>query len=341
MGLFPNAASTLARRASEGDAVFPRWRVGLVSRVGLVLVFALFLTPPSPALAQKTLRWKLEAGDQLQVNVSQQTFAEAPIFIPDKELKVKMVKSTIELTLETVWTVDSADEEQAKITQTVKRIAVKMKVGDAAPIAYDSAHKTPPVGTAKDFATAARPLLEEGAALLVTMNPRGEVLSAEPTPKLAELWKVPGAKNVGGPGGMESTQELLRRSLVLLPEMPVAMADTGNAKWTKERESVIPIGKVKQSTEFVYGGEVEQAGQQLDKIDFTSQLTLVPGGAKSLKLTLKDQQQSGHALFSADQGRVVSAEQSQKLATEAPYRETIITVTVESTVKTVVSPVKK
>lgn len=304
-------------------------------RFGLVFAAVLLLAAASPALAQKNLRWKLAAGDQLQVNVNQQTTSS--VIIPGNAMK--SVKTKMEMTLETLWTVDSADEKQIKISQTVKRLAVKLQIGDANPIAYDSATKTAPVGAAKDFAAAAKPLLTEGSALMVTMDTRGEVLSAEPSPKLAELWQVPGTKNLSGPGSAESTQELLKRAIVLLPAKPIAAGDA--AKWSKEREVDISIGKVKQSTEFVFAGEVEEAGQKHDKIDFTSKLTLVPGGAKNLKLTLKEQTQIGHALFSAEQGRVVSAEQTQHLVTEAPYRETIITVTVDSTVKTVVSPVKK
>ena len=301
-------------------------------RVELVVSLAIFLAAASPALAQKNLRWKLAAGDQLQVNVGQQTTSS--VIIPGNAMK--SVKTKMEMTLETLCTVESADEKQIKISQTVKRLAVKLQIGDANPIAYDSATKTPPVGAAKDFAAAAKPLLTEGSALMVTMDPRGEVLSAEPSAKLAELWKVPGAKSLSGPGSAESTQELLKRAIVLLPEKPVAADDAAKAKWSKEREVDISIGKVKQSTEFVFAGEVEEEGQKLDKIDFTSKLTLVPGGAKSLKLTLKEQTQTGYALFSAEQGRVVSAEQTQHLVTEAPYRETIIPVTVDSTVKTTI-----
>ncbi|MBC7853764.1 MAG: hypothetical protein IAF94_10035 [Pirellulaceae bacterium] len=314
------------------DAAASRLRTR--KRVGLVLGIAILLTAASPALAQKTLRWKLAAGDQLQVNVIQQTTSTVTI-------ASKPVKTTMDMTLETLWSVDSADDKQIKITQTVKRLAVKLQTGDSTPIAYDSALKTPPVAAAKEVAAAVKPLLTEGSALMVTMNTRGEVLSAQANEKLAELWKTPGAKEIGGPGGSESTQELLKRSIVLLPEKRVDAGDAGKSKWTKEREVEIPIGKVKQATEFVFAGEVEEAGQKLDRIDFTSKLTLVPGGAKSLKLTLKTQEQTGHALFSAEQGRVVSAEQTQKLVTEAPYRETNITVTVESTVRTVVSPLKK
>lgn len=326
MFLTAKANATLTRSASEGMTVLPRWRFGLVLTLAILLVSA------SPALAQKNLRWKLAAGDQLQVDVNQQTTSS--VIIPGNAMK--SVKTKMEMTLETLWTIESADEKQIKISQTVKRLAVKLQIGDANPIAYDSAPKTPPVGAAKDFATAAKPLLEEGSALIVTMDTRGEVLSAEPSKKLAELWKIPGAKVPGGAGSKESVEDLLKRSIVLLPEMRVTADDAGKAKWIKEREVEIAIGKVKQSTEFVYAGEVEEGGKKLDKIDFTSKLTLVPGGAKSLKLTLKEQTQTGHALFSAEQGRVVSAEQTQHLVTEAPYRETLITVTVDSTVKTTI-----
>ncbi|MCE9524730.1 MAG: hypothetical protein K8R36_01600 [Planctomycetales bacterium] len=323
MIILAKAVTLETRRVSEGGTSLPRLRVGLLLSLAILLITA------SPALAQKTLRWKLKAGDQLQVNVTQQKTATTTI-------AGKPVKMTEEMTFETLWSVDSADEKQAKITQTVKRLAMKMQLGDAAPIAYDSAAKTAPVGTAKEIAAAVKPLFEEGSSLLVTMNTRGEVLSAEPSPKLAEHWKSPGKKEIDS-----TTQEMLKRPIILLPEGPVGTAEVGKTKWNSEREVEMRNGKVKQSLEFVYGGEAEAAGQKLDKIDFTSTLQLTPGGPKSLKLTLKEQKQTGHSLFSADLGRVVSAEQTQTLVTEAPYRETIITVAVESTVKTVISPVQK
>jgi hypothetical protein len=138
---------------SIGDFSLPRLRFGLVSSL------AIFLAAASPALAQKNLRWKLAAGDQLQVNVNQQTTSS--VVIPGNAMK--SVKTRMEMTLETLWSVESANEKQIKISQTVKRLAVKLQIGDANPIAYDSATKTPPVGAAKDFAAAARPLLTEGS----------------------------------------------------------------------------------------------------------------------------------------------------------------------------------
>lgn len=315
----------LTRSASEGIRIGPRWRFGLVAGAASVLLWFV----ASPAFAQEPLRWKLATGDQLKVDVSQQTTSTVTI-------ASKPVKTTMQMALETLWTVDSADDKQIKITQSVKRLTMRLQVGDGAPVAYDSATKTTPVGAAKNVAAAVKPLLEEGAGIVITMDTRGDVLSAEPTTKLAALWKTSVQGATGEAKGQESAEELLKRSLVLLPEKALAPGDIGKAKWTKEREVEIAIGKVKQSTTFVYAGEAEESGLKLDKIEFTSKLTLVPGGAKGLKLTIKEQEQTGHALFSAEHGRVVSAVQTQHLVTEAPYRETIITVAVDSTVTTTI-----
>jgi hypothetical protein len=326
------ANSTLSRSASEGKTRIPRWRVGVVWRAGLIFCLACILTP-SPVLAQKTLRWKLKAGDELPVIIEQRTVSTV-------SFGSKSAKTTLDMTLETLWKVEAADARQAKITQTVKRIAVKMQAGEGGPISYDSAAKETPIGDAKNLAAAVQPLLGEGCVIVVTMDARGDVLSAEPSAKLAELWN--GAKTeTSAKRGSDAAKELLKRSLVLLPEKAVAADDSGKLKWSSEREVQIPIGKVKQTTEFTYAGEADSGGHKLDKIEFSSRLELAAGGAKNLKLTLKEQKQTGHALFSAEQGRVVSAEQTQKLVTEAPYRETIITVTVESTVKTQIGPAPK
>ena len=303
--------------------------MGRTFSLALILVLAL----ASPAFAQKSLRWKLKPGDKFQVNITQQTTSTVTI-------SSKPVKTTLEMSLETLWSVDDANEKQGKITQTVKRISVKMQSGTANPIVYDSAAPGAPVGGAKEIAAAVKPLLEEGSAIVVTMDLRGDVLSAEPSAKLAELWKAGDKGREEKTSDGERAKELLKRTLVLLPEKPVTAADAGQQKWSREREIQIAIGQVKQTTEFVYAGETEEDGRKLDKIEFSSQLALTPT-AKALKLTIKEQKQTGLALFSADEGRVVSAEQTQKLVTEAPYRETNIAVTVESTVKTVIAPLKK
>src|SRR5436305_12703762 len=90
--------ATLARRASEGRGFIPRWRVGPVMRYG-PMVFAAFLMTAAPALAQKTLRWKLKAGEVLAVKIEQRTVSTV-------SFGSKSAKTTLEMTLETVWKVE-------------------------------------------------------------------------------------------------------------------------------------------------------------------------------------------------------------------------------------------
>jgi hypothetical protein len=65
----------------------------------------------------------------------------------------------------------------------------------------------------------------------------------------------------------------------------------------------------------------------------------MPSDAKDAP-TIKEHAQSGTVRFSIDQGRVVSAEQEQKLITERPYRETTIVVSLSSKQTTTIKPVK-
>src|SRR4051812_40692176 len=95
--------ATLARRASEGNAFIPRWRVGLVLVGGLAL-FAAVLLFPSTALAQKTLRWKFKPGDELGVKIEQRTVSTV-------SFGSKSAKTTLEMTLETLWKAEAADEK--------------------------------------------------------------------------------------------------------------------------------------------------------------------------------------------------------------------------------------
>ena len=82
---------------------------------------------------------------------------------------------------------------------------------------------------------------------------------------------------------------------------------------------------------------------QLENLDGKSQAKIAmtanarPGAGS--KFNIKDHQHSGTVLFSIEDGRLVEIDQTQKLVTERPYRETTIVVTLSSTQKTTVTPV--
>jgi hypothetical protein len=157
------------------------------------------------------------------------------------------------------------------------------------------------------------------------MNERGEILSAELSPKLTELWdadkKDPSSQ---GPAAA-SLDALLKQPLVILPEKEVSAGD----QWETSRELQTPAGAFSQKTEYTYEGSKEASGSTAESIAYASTLTAAAQG----KAKIKEQAQTGIVLFDAQAGRLVSAEQKQKLVTETPYRGAMITVVVESQVK--------
>jgi hypothetical protein len=189
-------------------------------------------------------------------------------------------------------------------------------------VAYDSAEKARPTGLARDVAAAVAPLLS--AEILLEMNPRGEVQSAKPANEAAEKL-LAAQSDPDALGSKDAIQKLLRQSLIVLPEKAVAEGDT----WTTTTEISSALGKGEQKTSYTLAGAIEQDGATLQKIESTSKLDLMPSTAKDAT-TIKEHAQSGVILFSTDQGRVVSSEQSQKLITERPHRDTTIVVTLSS-----------
>jgi hypothetical protein len=119
-------------------------------------------------------------------------------------------------------------------------------------------------------------------------------------------------------------QQLLRRPLVVLPEKVVTSGD----EWTTTSDLQTAAGAFKQQTTYRLKGTAEQGGKTVQRIEMSSKIDP----------QVKEQKHNGTILFSADEGRVVEAEQTQRLVTERPYRETAIVVTLSSTQKTTVKP---
>jgi Family of unknown function (DUF6263) len=230
------------------------------------------------------------------------------------------------MTLDSVWTVESIENGTAKIKQTVSRVQAKVQAADAAPITFDTESPGQPSGAQKDLAAAVRPLVDPESSIMLVMNERGEITSAELSPKLASLWDAgkQGETDKKGPT-KESLDALLKQPLVILPAKQVAAGD----KWNSSRELTTPAGKFTQKVEYTYDGRKQAAGAAADAISFVA--TLVP--ATTGKSKIKEQSQTGAILFDGQAGRLISGDQTQKLVTETPYREATITVVVESQIK--------
>jgi hypothetical protein len=284
----------------------------------------------SPARGQTTLRWKLAAGESLVVQSQQETTWVV-------SFSGKQAETKINLGMELLWNVASADDSEATITQTIRSVEFRLESEKGGKIEYDSSAKTRPTGQAREVATAVKPLL--GAAVTIRMSPRGEVLNAQPANAAAEaLFADPAPGAEPGVFSRQAIETLLRQPLAVLPEKPVAEGDP----WTATSSLDASLGKFQQTTTYKLAGMVEQDGVQVARVEFTAAIEPAAPVAKAATgkpiLTLKSHEQSGHFLFSPVSGRLVSAEQNQSLTTERPYRETMIVVTLSSKQTTTVQP---
>lgn len=272
-------------------------------------------TIPVPGQAQTTLQWRLAAGQKFVLEVHRETASEVAY-------AGKKTTTNLDLTMSVNWEVLAANAETMRIKQSLAKVIVTMESPSVGRVEYDSSAATKPTGRARDLAAAVAPLLN--ASLELEMNARGEITSAKlagpPTDKAATSAGTPDLSAFSS----ESIQQLLKQPLLVLPEKPVQLG----AEWTSHNELATSLGPASQTTTYRYRGPVEEDGVKLEKIDQSS--TLDVKASESTKTRLKQHQHTGSFLFSSAEHRLVSAEQSQTLITERPYRETTIIITLTS-----------
>jgi hypothetical protein len=309
------------------SCVVPDWKPKGQIFVAFASLCFVFIATPTPSRAEQPLRWRLKPGESLTVRINQQTTSKVAF-------SGKSAESKIELGLELLWTVDSAVDDRLKVKQVVQRITFSLQPQTGTAIQYDSLNPARPTGQARQVAEAVKPLV--GAEVLMTMSDRGQILESAPANAAAEKLFDEAAGKVANVFSLQSLQTLLRQPLAVLPERAV----TADDRWSGEpREITTAAGTFQQVTEYRLVGPVEEGGRQVEKIETTAKLSPVTAGAaKASKLTLKSHEQSGTILFSPEQGRLVRAELTQKLATERPYRETTITVALDSQQSTTIEP---
>jgi hypothetical protein len=291
-------------------------------RVVMVFTAALFTTAATPSRAEELLRWKLNAGETLHVELAQKSELETNV-------ANKPVKMKLDMGFGLKWQVESVSETGvARIAQSFTRLRLKMELPKQDPVEYDSAAETKPTGPAKDVADAVGPLI--GAKFFVSMNDRGEIVDVKLSDEAAKLLETPAAARWKETISKEGLTDLLRQSAAVLPEKPVAKG----ASWTVPTSSKSPLGPLKLSHKYTYQGAEERGGKMLAKIAVQTTLELE---ASKGKPQLKEQKHSGLLYFDAEAGRFVETEVNQELATEAPYRDTVVKAKAVSTLRMKVS----
>lgn len=291
-------------------------------RFALACLAALALAPAA-VHGQEMLRWNLAAGDELTIEIAQHTTA-------DVSYAGKRTTTQIDFTLELRWKVLSREANQTRIQQSVARVTAKLD-SPAGGAQFDSSSAGRPQGRARELAAALGPLA--GASVELVLSDRGEVLELRPQGEAAEQLLNQAAPSDGGQTDA-AVRQVLRQPLVLLPDEAAAEGAT----WTESHTLASALGPAEQRTTYRHAGTTEESGQKLARLEWTAQLTLKqpPSG-----VALKEHAHSGTARFDVGAGRLVRAEQTQKLTTERPFRDTAIVVTLASRQTTTVRSVAK
>lgn len=278
------------------------------------LLFA--ITSVAPAGAQTLLRWKLKPSESLHVAIEQHTDSSVTF-------TGKSAKTDIHLTLVLGWNVVSADDAAFKIRQTIERIHQKLATSQGGIIEFDSASNAKPTGQSRDLADALRPLV--GAEFEMTMTPRGEVTAMVPSNDSAKaLLAALESSAAGDAAAKAAVEQMLRRPLLVLSEKPIANGDT----WSVASERPTAAGPLTINTTYTLSSLTEQNGKPMANIGISATFIPAPGG----QLTVKSPpNHSGEIQFNVADGRLIEIKQKQKLTTERPYRETTISVTLDST----------
>jgi hypothetical protein len=284
----------------------------------------LLLLYAATASAQTTFRWKLSEGEKLAIAVTQETTS-------DVAYSGKKTTTLIKLRMHLTWQVlKPVEDGKIRVAQSLDRITFELDSPTAGRVQFDSADQARPGAAAREIAAAIKDLM--AAKHEITLSDSGEVLAAK---TLGADPPAAASKNDAAAPGLSaaSVQQLLQQPLVVLPKDAKSIGDT----WTTESELASALGPAKQKTTYRYAARLkDEENARLEQIDVKTALELAAKGAALPVVKLHEQ--VGTVQFDSATGRVVSAEQSQKLVTERPYRETTIVVTLASQQKTTVAP---
>ena len=296
----------------------------------VVLLLGAALLPLPTARAQTLLRWKLNAGESCRGEMEQQTESQAAF-------GGKSAASKMNLGMRLRWHVTQADDSAMTVKQTIERLSVSLNAPTGT-VEYDSSVKVRSSGLAKDFSEALQPLV--GAEIEVIVTPRGEVTSAQPVNTTAKALFAAPPSPADPSGAAESTvtprnavQQAVAQAILQLPEQPVSSGD----RWTTKQDISTPAGPLQHETTYTLEKSLVRGDKPLYEIATVAKLSPA-GQSERAAMRVKSHEQTGTILFSAEEGRVVESEQTQKLVTERNYRDTTIVVTLTRTQKTTFAP---
>ena len=192
-----------------------------VKRVHCCVTFAILVAcavSTGTTQAQRLLRWKLQPGETMQVQLSQDMNTETSIGSTP-------LKSSVHMLMMMNWQILEVNSEgTAEIAQSIERIRMNVQSPGAAPLTYDSAATEEPTGLAQAVASGIRPFL--GVKFIQSMTSRGEIISVRLSDEAAAaLDEAPSGNQIKQMFSSEGLKSLVSQAAAVLPEGPVSQGD--------------------------------------------------------------------------------------------------------------------
>ncbi|HMP79296.1 MAG TPA: DUF6263 family protein [Pirellulaceae bacterium] len=220
----------------------------------IICLIALVLTLPSAARAQsETLRWKLQPGQSLDVEVKMNLL---------QVMKAMEMEMPIEMIINMKWDVTGVSGDEISTEQSITRMRMKLDNPFMGNVEIDTDK-----GRQGADEMMAGPMFDMiGEKFKLVMNNRGEVTKLE----------VPNSLSGGNPmnpaGQMFNADSLKQMSsMIVFPEGPVAVGDSWE---TSESVEMPPMGKMNMTNRLTYKGTESVDGKRLHRIDVDTKIDM-------------------------------------------------------------------
>ena len=276
-----------------------RFPTGMASGMAAVMAFVLLLVVlPVGSAAQTRLAWNFDDNPELTLRFEQKTTAKT-------SLGSGSLDTSLEMVMDMDWKVEGTnDNGSARVTQTIRRLTLKMKPAGGEAISYDSERETQDSDAANQIARSMNRLLN--APMQLTIDTTGEILSVQLPPETAAaLNSAAPAATRGKAITVEEIEQLLGQASIVLPKMPVEP----RAKWSNIRRAASPLGKLKFTSDYEFEGAHPDGGQI---VSFSTTIEF-PAGSP---LKILEQKQEGQIRFDAVAGRLLDSSITQRLKTQ-------------------------
>jgi hypothetical protein len=280
----------------------------------------------SVAQAQTSLAYKFKQGDKANYVMEQKMLMKMNIMGQalnmNMDMKMNMTQTVHEV----------GADGKAKISQKLDTISCSMGGLPGLNFMYDSVTNKNP---ADPIGQKIAPLFNAmaGAEVKMTISPTGDITDTQIPQDVLNAMKQAAAGGGPGLGDMFSKENMSKMFAqnINLPAQPVKVGDT----WQSKSTAKTPGGDVETTQTYKYEGTAQHGGKNVEKISFTLDTRMLPGGNPNpgVMVKIKSQTGKGTIFFDNQAGQVVETTMTQNSDMET----TVLGMTIPQTVDTTVT----